>query len=208
MLRVLNLEDLTENTFLVQLEGSKFNARAGQCFSVGLPGAGINREYSMYSGAQSPYLEFLIRIVEDGSLTPKLGKCQVGDYVEVNGPFGEFVIPDVDLERRHVFVATGTGIAPFHSMVKTYANLDYTVIHGVRFQNERYGSEDYKADRYKSCVSSSKAGRRVTDYLKTEPLDPNSLYYLCGNRNMIVESFETLRLRGVAASNIRTEVFF
>ena len=123
--KVLEIEHLTESTFRLRTERPAVHIRAGQCFSVGPKGLGVNREYSMYSGAEDPYLDFLIRRVERGVVSAALRNVRVGDEVEIGGPYGEFCLQESVSDRRYLFIATGTGIAPFRSYVKTSPSLDF-----------------------------------------------------------------------------------
>lgn len=185
--------------------------RAGQCFSVGPQGLGINREYSMYSGADDPYLDFLIRSIEDGAVSTALQSARVGDMVEIGGPYGDFCLQESTQSSRYLFIATGTGIAPFHSYVKTFPCLDYRILHGIRLRQETCHAVDYESGRYLACVSrpnDSGTGERVTDRLAREKLAGDEKIYLCGNRAMIVDAIEILRSKGVSGDNIFTEVFF
>lgn len=203
---------LSEQTFRLRTERPKVSIMAGQCFNVGSGDIGINREYSMYSSADAPYIDFLIREVEGGLVSPLLAKLKAGDVVEVSGPYGEFCLNQkMSAQRKYLFVATGTGIAPFHSFVKTYPELDYTLLHGVRHCSEQYDRGDYAESRYVGCVSQGADGLpgiRVTDYLRQHPVSPQTVCYLCGNRNMIIEVFDILRAQGVSGDQIVTEVFF
>lgn len=208
--KVLSVTHLTKNTFLLKTERPDVVIRAGQCFNVGVPGMSINREYSMYSSADAPYLEFLIRAVDDGLVSSKLQKLNVGDFVEIDGPYGEFCIHQDNLSRKHLFIGSGTGVAPFHSFAKTYPELDYLVLHGIRHPDEAYNQEDYKSGGYYPCVSINPNGEsmRVTDFLKTNPPKEETIIYLCGNRNMIVDSVQILLDHGINGDQIITEVFF
>lgn len=200
----------SKNTFCLRVERPLSVIKAGQCFNVGIPGMDINREYSMYSDANAPYLEFLIRDVNQGMVSSNLRKLTVGDSIEIDGPYGEFCISPNNLNRKFVFIASGTGIAPFHSFVKTYTKLDYTVIHGIRYADETYDSEDYQSGKYIPCISRNhgEASMRVTDYLRHNKLSPDSIIYLCGNRNMIIESVQILLDTGISGDQIVSEVFF
>jgi ferredoxin-NADP reductase len=173
---------------------------------------GINREYSMYSAADAPYLEFLVRSVEEGLVSPQLQRCRPGDFLEIDGPYGDFCLSDsVNLGEAHLFVATGTGIAPFHSFFATYPNLSYSLLHGVRTEQERYHAEHYRLDTYHSCISRPTSGGsayRLTDYLTTHPVSRDSMVYLCGNRRMITDVSELLFQGGMNGDRIFTEVFF
>ena len=210
--KVISVEHLTKDTFRLRTERPEVPILAGQCFNVGIPGGSINREYSMYSDANGDYLDFLIKVVEDGSLTPQLQKLKVGDLVEIDGPYGQFYLHNpLDRSKKYTFLATGTGIAPFHSFISTYPSLNYRLIHGVRYPNEQYDLKDYSDELYISCISKNIAGEksiRLTDFLKENPVGSNEMVYLCGNRNMIVDAFEILRDQGVPGDNLFTEVFF
>jgi ferredoxin--NADP+ reductase len=210
--KVLSVEHLTEHTFSIRIERNDMKFTAGQCVNIGLPNAGVNREYSSYSGESEPELRFLIRSVEDGQVSSKLKQLKPGDFVEVDGSYGLFTLANPhDTSKEYVFVATGTGIAPFHCFVKSYPQIKYKIIHGTAQNNECYNKDDYAAGRYVHCVSKEAGGDlqgRVTDYLRKNPQSKNAIYYLCGNRNMINEVYDILREQDVSGTNIVTEVFF
>lgn len=209
--RVLENIRLSEKTYKLRTERPTTPIRAGQCFSVGTRDLAINREYSMYSAAEDPFVDFLIREVDDGVVSPRLARCQPGEMVEIGGPYGEFCLnPDAVNDRKFVFLASGTGIAPFHSFVLTYPGLQYQIFHGVRLENEQYESSDYREGAYISCISrpNTGSGTRVPDRLRLSDLDPDALYYLCGNRAMIIDTVSVLREKGVPGGSIYMETFF
>ena len=210
--QVLGNESLSTNTFKLIIERGNLNFRAGQCVNLGLPNSGINREYSTYSGEQENKLEFLIREVEDGDVSPALRKLNTGDTIEIDGAYGLFTLPESKPEvKSYVFVATGTGIAPFHGFIRSRFDLDYLVLHGTRLIEENYESGHYARDSYVHCVSQEQSGNfqgRVSDYLRQNPQGSNKQYYLCGNRNMANEVYDILREQRVSGTNIMTEVFF
>jgi ferredoxin-NADP reductase len=210
--KVLEIEHLTEHTFMMRTERPDTIIKAGQCFNVGMLGTGVNREYSMYSAAEAPYIDFLIKMVDDGFVSLALAELKVGDSVEIDGPYGEFCLKQpINSEQHYLFLGTGTGIAPFHSFISTYPNLNYTILHGIRFPNEQYHASNYNDGKYIPCISKNAEGlpsKRLTEYLSNHPVAPDSIVYLCGNRSMIIDAFEILREQGVQADNIFTEVFF
>lgn len=207
---------LTDATFLLRLERNNFEFNAGQCVSLGVPGAGVNREYSIYSGINSETLDFIIREVTDGTVSSKLRKLGPGANVEINGPFGEFVInPEKISGGKFLFIASGTGIAPFHSFVASYPDMDYTLLHGIRKTEENYGSADYKAGSYLCCLSKEDPGERVsffkgrvTTWLNNNEIAENTNCYLCGNSAMINETYDILRTKKISGTNLHTESFF
>jgi len=212
LFKVIAVFHLTKDTFRLRTERPDVPILAGQCFNVGIPGGSINREYSMYSDANGNHLDFLIKSVEDGSLSPHLQKLKAGDLVEIDGPFGQFYLHDpFDNSKKYTFLATGTGVAPFHSYILTYPSLNYRLIHGVRYPHEQYDYKDYKNGAYIPCISKNNLGSasmRLTDFLKETKFSTDEIVYLCGNRNMIVDAFEILRDQGVPGNNLFTEVFF
>lgn len=210
--RVRSVRHLTEQVFVLRVDRHDVPAVAGQCATLGAHGSGLNREYSMYSGGDEPFLDFLIREVEDGRVSPSLKRLRPGDPVEMDGPYGRFVIekPE-DRSRRYLFVASGVGIAPFHSYLAAYPRLDYMLLHGVRFLRERYDFRDYEPGRYVACVTGEDGGDfrgRVTDYLRANPVQGQPYCYICGNAGMIAEAFDILRGQGVDGDRLFTEVFF
>lgn len=205
--KIIKLELLTESTILLRVERNHINLKAGQCFSIAPVGLGINREYSIYSGEKDDYLEFIIKIVEDGTVTPNFKSLKAGDTVEIAGPYGEFCLDSNKLNKKHLFIATGTGIAPFHSFVKTFPNLDYQILHGMRYNNEKYAA----TEKYIACVSREETNDfkgRVTDYLKQMEIAEDTICYICGNRSMIIDAYDILRDKNIGGNNIITEVFF
>lgn len=196
----------------MRLERGNMQFKAGQHIIVGLKGELNLREYSVYSGEKDDYLEILVREVLDGIVSLQLMHCKPGQFLEVNGPFGSFGMETFDLfSKKHIFIASGTGISPFHSFVRSYPGIDYTLIHGIRYIIEAYDRSDYDSDRYILCTSKEKKGThkgRVTSFLPTFRVSPDMLFYICGNNSMIYEVYHILRNKGVPDEKIFTEVYF
>lgn len=209
--RVLGVRDLTDSTYVLRIERNGLEFIPGQCVNIGLVDDAVNREYSTYSGRNDKYMEFLIKEIEGGVVSPALRKLKRGDKISLDGAYGLFIIPKPEAKQKYLFVGSGTGIAPFHSFVKSYPGLNYTILHGIRTADEQYDKKDYDPKRYIACVSREKGGDfygKVTDYLKKNPVDPKTICYLCGNSEMINEVYDILRGQGVGGTNIITEVFF
>jgi hypothetical protein len=131
--KIIQIRLLTENTFVLRIERGDMQFKPGQHIIVGFRGELNQREYSVYSGEKDDYLEILVREVLDGTVSLKLKQCNPGQLLQVNGPFGSFGLENFDMfSRKLIFIASGTGIAPFHSFVKSYPGINYTLIHGVR----------------------------------------------------------------------------
>jgi ferredoxin-NADP reductase len=205
------VRSLTDAAYSIRCERAGLEFAAGQCANLGFPGAGVNREYSTYSGEQDEDLEFLIREVPGGLVSSQLRSLKAGEHVEIHGFYGDFQLQERHDGRPYVFIATGTGIAPFRSFVRSSPGLDYQIVHGIRFASERYDCDDYTPDRYTSCVSRESGGDfkgRVTDFLRGHTVDRDAVCYLCGNRAMISEAYGLLRAQGIDSDNIYSECFF
>ena len=137
--------DLTESLafFRVETDEDPQPFRAGQYLTLGLRSGErlIQRPYSIASSARRVLegYELYVRLVRGGALTPLLFASQAGDRVFVRGPKGRFTLAPGD-ERTHLFVATGCGIAPFLSMLRTlrdeHKSRRIVLLHGVSYVRE------------------------------------------------------------------------
>ena len=209
---VEEIRTLTDTAYIVRIHRNGTDFTAGQHILLGEAGSSQMREYSIYSGEQDNYLEVLIREVEDGLVSKKLKRLKVGDPVQIEPPVGFFILPLKRMPHdRFLFLASGTGIAPFHSMIRSNPDLDYTLIHGVRHSSENFGMEDYDPARYIQCTSRDENGHfigRLTDYLRQHPDPDYALIYLCGNYDMILDAMDILRAQGYKESQMVAEVYF
>jgi ferredoxin--NADP+ reductase/benzoate/toluate 1,2-dioxygenase reductase subunit len=195
----------------VERKGMEFEA--GQHILLGEPINIHKREYSIYSGTEDKNLEVLIKEVEDGTVSKQLKKLKGGDLLEIEGPLGFFSIdPEmIKQKRKFLFVASGTGIAPFHSMIKSIPGLDYQLLHGVRYGEEAYEKHTYDPERHVLCTSGDDKGDfngRVTDYIKQHEFDQDTICYFCGNFNMIREAMSLLEKKGIPPAQLHAEVYF
>jgi ferredoxin--NADP+ reductase len=130
--------------------------RAGQYLVLGLPGSAprdplsdpedppadpaklIRRAYSIASSSLSKNeLEFYVTLVRSGALTPRLFALKPGDKVWLsNKPVGMFTLDQIPHDKHVVMIATGTGLAPYMSMLRTHlgnsANRRYAALVGAR----------------------------------------------------------------------------
>ena len=209
--KILEIRFLSGSAFIIRFERD-FDFVPGQYVIVGLKGSLNHREYSIYSGDKQDYIEILVRTVIEGKVSNQLKETRPGQMLEVNGPFGTFKLETMKMySRKHIFIATGTGISPFHSFVKSYPGINYTILHGVRLKNETYENFDFDPGRYIACLSGEKTEKysgRVTRFLPEIKDEPDNVYYICGNSNMIYEVTNILNIKGVTGDRILTEVYF
>lgn len=82
----------------------------------------IRRAYSIASSSTQDYIEFYITLVHSGSLTPRIFSLEIGDKVWMGKKaVGMFTIDEIDSEQNVILVATGTGVAPYISMLRSNA---------------------------------------------------------------------------------------
>ncbi|HJV68736.1 ferredoxin--NADP reductase [Ideonella sp.] len=117
--------------------------RNGHFVMLGLPveGKPLLRAYSVASANHEEHLEFFSIKVPDGPLTSRLQHLQPGDEVIVGRkPVGSLVLDDLRPGRNLYLLSTGTGLAPFISIIQdpeTYERFDKVVLtHGVRQVSE------------------------------------------------------------------------
>ena len=210
--KVLANEAITGSAFVLSLERESFQFRPGQCVLLGLPGKQEMREYSIYSAAEADCIQVLVKVVEDGHVSRQLQRCKEGDTLIIEGPVGYFTLREPDVrDRSFSLIATGTGIAPFHSMIQSHPGLNYRLLHGVRTVDEAYARGAFSKERHILCASRDGGGvyqGRVTGYLREHAPDSEQLFLLCGNVKMIDEVCDLLEAAGVPSDNIRTEVYF
>lgn len=181
----------------------------------------LHRPYSVAS-PHGEVLDFFIVLVEDGALTPKLWKLEVGDSVDVSQrAAGSFTLKHCPGEKDLWLVATGTGLAPYIAMLRTeepWARYErITVVHGVRYLNDlayqeeldqhqqqygdrfrylpvvsREGSENTLPGRITTCLGDGKLEAAAGQELSTE-----SCMMMCGNPDMLNEMEEMLGERGI-----------
>lgn len=210
--KVISVTKLTPETFVIRIERNDFVFEPGQYVVLRIPELKEGREYSIYSGANEPYLDFLVREIPEGSFSRYLRHIKIGAELELEGPKGFFILDEKSKQSADLlFVATGTGISPFHSFVKSFPALNYRLLHGVHFDDENYGHESFNPEKYCLCTSRVDNGDyfgRVSYYLKEHPVNLDTICYLCGNSGMIEEVTGILENYGIPPENIRTEVFF
>jgi ferredoxin--NADP+ reductase len=212
--KVSEVNFLSEDIFELVLERDGVEFQPGNCFAIS-NSKGVSRPYSACSGVNDSILRFVIRRMPGGAVSEWLAARVRGDEVELSSPFGWFR-PGYGGEAGDpsVLIATGTGIAPFLSALRSFPDLVPTLcLYGVRSLADAVGLE-YLRDRcpVRLCVSREETPLhhhgRVTDLLSEIPRQQRTNYYLCGLDAMIDEVSQWLQQHGVHFTHIHREVFF
>ena len=159
-LKVIEVEHYTETLFRIRTERPRtFRFTAGEFVMIGLDNWSeklqknkpIMRAYSLTSGPYDEYLEFYSIKVPDGPLTSRLQNVVVGDDIIVDEkPTGTLTLANLELGSNLYLLATGTGIAPFISLLRdptTYDHFDRIhVAWSVREQAELVSYNSFLQD--------------------------------------------------------------
>ncbi|NTS39686.1 FAD-dependent oxidoreductase [Flavisolibacter sp. BT320] len=233
---VTRIENETYNTrrFWIQVpELDSFDFMPGQFVTLDLPiherPAKRWRSYSIASWPDgSNVFELLIVLLEDGVGTPYLfNEVKVGSELTLRGPQGVFTLPE-PLEKELYFICTGTGIAPFRSMVQHIHRhgIPHPPIHlifGTRTQSDLLYVDELKQLEQKMegfhfvpTLSREKwEGRQgyvhdvYEDLVKAKNGDtpPPAQFYLCGWKAMVDEAKQRIQGLGYERKAIHQELY-
>jgi ferredoxin--NADP+ reductase len=158
--RVLNIQHWTDSQFtFATTRDQALRFENGQFVMVGLTidNRPLLRAYSIASANHDEHLQFLSIKLADGPLTSRLQHLRTGDEVLVSRkPTGTLVLHDLTPGKRLYLLSTGTGAAPFMSVIgdpAVYERFETVVlVHGVRWVREsavvRHRIEQLQADQY------------------------------------------------------------
>lgn len=235
--RIIENRHWTESLFSLRVEGVSLGFQAGQFVRIALGteegNERVARAFSFVNPPHDPVLEFYGVIVPQGPLSPRLAQLEAGEtlYVAPN-PAGFLVLSEVPQAETLWLLATGTGLAPFLSILRTEAPWQrfrqVVLVHAVRYAAELTYREVIAgtAARYVTMVSrephaGSLAGR-IPAALRDGRLeaaagvriDERSQFMLCGNPDMLRDTTAALAERGLrkhrrrAPGNITVESFW
>jgi ferredoxin--NADP+ reductase/benzoate/toluate 1,2-dioxygenase reductase subunit len=206
---VANLKQLSSSGFELTFTREGLDFQAGRIITIHGPSHAEDRSYTIASGEDDEHLQILFRLIPQGKLTPRLTALKPGDPIEFSGPFGEFVVRDP--ARPIIFVATGTGVAPCRSYIRTRKDLNLTLVHGVRRADDLFYRDEFSLHVYHPCVTREKGvgyHGRVTRFLESFEYPADAQFHLCGANEMIFDMQMLLKKRGVNDFQIFTEAYY
>jgi ferredoxin--NADP+ reductase len=196
----------------------------------------VQRPYSVASDpavAGSEGYEMYVRLVHGGAFTPLLWQLPVGHRMRMIGPKGKFTLVPGD-DRTHLFISSGTGNAPFVSMMRALLRqgaprrtvflngVSYVGDLGYRRVVEDWGASGTYPVTYIPTVSRPNAPQNagwagrwgrvesivapVCDELGLTP--ENTIAYICGNPDMIIAAEATLLERGFPEDQVKKELYW
>jgi ferredoxin/flavodoxin---NADP+ reductase len=233
-------EDQTESLscFWIRFDGDPVPYVPGQYMTIGVMADGklVQRPYSVASDpgvAGTEGYELYVRLVQGGTFTPLLWRLPVGHGMRMIGPKGKFTL-EPDDDRIHIFISSGTGNAPFVSMMRqllregrprraVFLNgVSYARDLGYRELLEGWEASGEYPVTFVPTVSRpgdpsnadwvGRTGRvetivgPVCDELGLGP--DNAIAYLCGNPDMILSAEQTLLARGFPEAQVKKELYW
>ena len=224
--RVLENRHWTDALFSLRVEAPRVQFEAGQFVRIGIEPA-LVRAFSFVNPPHDPVLEFYGIIVPEGPLSPRLARLEPGDRMVVaSNPAGFLTLREVPDAETLWLVSTGTGIAPFLSILRTEAPWrrfrNVVLVHAVRHAPELTYQETIRklqkdhALRYVSFVSreavpGSLAGRIPAaigdgrlEAAAGARFDERCHVMLCGNPDMLKDATRALAERGLRKHRRRT----
>lgn len=175
-------------------------------------------------------IELAVSYVEGGAATKLFQELEHGEAIQASGSFGRFTLRDEETNRRYILIATGTGVTTYRAMLPDMERLmatrgcRFVLLQGARNEGELLYAEDFDAfaERhpelftYRACLSRAPRAEprpgdhagHVQDLLPELAPDPEGdLVYLCGNPDMIDDTFAVLKEQGLSVRQIRREKY-
>jgi ferredoxin--NADP+ reductase len=217
---VLENRHWTEALFSLKVAAPRLAFAAGQFVRIALDigGERVARPFSFVNPPEDPVLEFYGIVVPEGPLSPRLQKLAAGDRLYVaSNPAGFLVLAEVPEAKTLWLLSTGTGIAPYLSILRTAAPWqrfrNVVLVHAVRYARElvyREVIEKIPNLVYVSFVSreprSGSLPGRIPAAIRDGRLEAaagvaldaaSSHVMLCGNPQMLKDAAAALAERGM-----------
>ena len=221
---VVSKEKISAKVYLVRFSvPTTLSFIAGQTMMMYVA-PGVNRVMSISS---SPFEIGSIEMIHDvspgGPGSQWTISAKIGDTIQIMVPLGRFVLSDTDAPK--VLVATGTGVAPYYSMMRQLHHdgkqISIKLYWGLRFEEDIFWQKEFETfERDNSEFSFSftlsqpsslwdgKRGHVTEQVIKDIETLRNSEFYLCGNKKMVDEMKARLLESNIEKERIYSELFF
>jgi ferredoxin-NADP reductase len=183
------------------------------------------RSYSIASAPNSDgWIDLCIVKKPDGPGTNYLfDELRIGESINISEPQGKFVLDEVGSPL--CLVCTGTGIAPFRSMIQdlvkkhNHLPVPVSLVFGNRFEEDILYREEWQAlekhdphFRFIPVLSRQENWKGIrgyvhSSYLEIAEADPETHFYLCGWTTMVREAKNTLKNLGFSRKQLKFELY-
>ncbi|MBS3117184.1 hypothetical protein J4421_06330 [Candidatus Woesearchaeota archaeon] len=196
-----------------------FGFTAGQFVTIKVNNGKESRmkSYSILNPPSQPgKLDFCIKILPDGFASDIFKAAKEGDSFDITGPLGHFFFDEETL-HEHWFICAGTGITPLYSMLQEYVprspGKKFRLLFGARTQDHLLFYEEFRKmeKRYPYFTYFPILSREnwegkmghAQDHLGKDL--QNKTFYICGLKDLVLETKELLLNKGVDSKNIKFE---
>lgn len=233
--RIQNETAQTRRFWITIPEIENFDFKPGQFVTLDLPiHEKPNRRWRSYSIASPPdgtnTIELLIVLLEGGEGTTYLfNQVREGSELTLRGPLGVFTLPP-SIETDLYFICTGTGVAPFRSMIhhiqqKEIPHKELYLLFGTRTRQDLLYADELKRlegemqqfhymptlsrDQWDGCCGYVHAlyENLVHEKMNGGSTPPPALFYLCGWKNMVDEAKQRILSLGYDKKSIHLELY-
>lgn len=212
--KLIGKTQLTHDVIELHFESLEdFEFKAGQFINIKIEDAekACFRAYSIASAPRNDRtFDLCIKVVKGGRGSNWLNEITENTEISFIGPIGHFIFQTPD-DKETVFIATGTGIAPFHSMIGEQKDKKMHLLFGVRHEEDIFYQDrfpnvafDFTLSRPKEDWQGNKG--RVTELVKELDLK-NKQFYICGLKAMIDSVLAILHEKGVSDEDIHFEKY-
>jgi ferredoxin-NADP reductase/ferredoxin len=219
--RVLSLRQAAPDVFILRLESRDLPYRPGQFLQLRLDG--LSRPYSLASHPAESHLEFHIRRLDGGALSPRLCALREGDSVDIGEAAGSCHYASIHAGTDLVLAATGTGLAPLIGILKDAIKKEHGgwifLFHGGRTAEDLYFDGEIRELMKKhprllyrpaltrasqNGIASGRLTELIPPLLKT-PAQCSA--FLCGHPDFVRELRLKLFLAGLPSARILADAF-
>lgn len=221
--RVHAIERVADETVRLEVDvDAAVHFLPGQYVRLLIPGQSQWRSYSMANESGQTRLVFFVRIVAGGMFSNWLSSdATPGSAIEVSAPRGSFFLRNDD--RPRLFIAGGTGLAPFLAMLRAVGNGSYAaaptrLLVGVRTGSHLFATEDIDAIKRdfpalevayaaEADVAHGCHQGYATDLIGQAEVDPRTQVYLCGPPPMVEAGRDAIAKAGLRKGDALCERF-
>ena len=226
-------KQLNARYFFLHLElqmPNRITFTAGQHVSLSVPGIDQRKSYSITSTPEMNHaVELLVDIQPQGPGSQYISQVNIGEEVSFLAPLGRYHItqqddPICEKEKALTFIATGSGIAPFKSMIidqlrRVGDTRKIRLIWGVRHEDDLVLLEKFEELQlgfpnfeFHPVISQAQpewnlCRGHVDDCLNVHGFIPESGYYICGNKEMVQQIADLLIQKGISEDIIHWEKY-
>ncbi|NQV91067.1 hypothetical protein HQ489_01190 [Candidatus Woesearchaeota archaeon] len=212
---------LNDDVFVMTLSCPKeFTFKAGQFVTIRVKNGEESkmRSYSILNPpSEKGKVDLCIKIIEGGFASECFKTIKEDDEYEMKGPFGHFMFDETSENKEHWLISNGTGVVPMYSMLKEFlpqnSDIKFTMLFGSKVKKDLIFHEEFLelAEKYPQFTYTPSITREEWDGKKGRvqahlPEDvKNKTFYICGLKELVVETKDILIEKGVDAKNIKFE---